>query len=410
MTYPLAGNADLSASWSFDGERIVFVRRQRGRSSLWLLAAEGGEPHELLFDQYNSLDPAWSPDSRRIVFSSDRAGSVNLWEIEIDSQRLRQLTAGSGSDVEPAIARDGRLAYAQFSHQVDLYCLQIDSAKEERLTFSTRDNFHARFSPDGKKIVYQSNRTGNDEIWLLDVETKAERPLTNHPAIDGAPDWSPDGREIVFLSNREEDGFHLWVMNAEGESLCRLTKQPIPGTVEGYQTVTLRCSPDGKVIGYLAPSDQGMALWILNKDSQNARPRLFNLLRFDWYQDSHHVVYTGKSADGSGVLEIRVANLETGQERLLHQGPHAELVVAPDGRSVAYCHAISHLNMNLYLLRLLPPDSPSGLPQPLGEPVQMTHGEGLWHVHNGGFSPDGKKIVYSRDTDQSDIYVIENYK
>jgi TolB protein len=256
MTYPLAGNADLSASWSFDGERIVFVRRQRGRSSLWLLAAEGGEPHELRFDQYNSLDPAWSADSRRIVFSSDRAGSVNLWEIEIDSQRLRQLTAGSGSDVEPAIAHDGRLAYSQFSHQVDLYCLQIDRAKEERLTFSTRDNFHARFSPDGKKIVYQSNRTGNDEIWLLDVETKAERPLTNHPGIDGAPDWSPDGREIVFLSNRE-DGFHLWVMNAEGESLRRLTKQPIPGTVEGYQTVTLRCSPDGKVIGYLAPGDQG---------------------------------------------------------------------------------------------------------------------------------------------------------
>ena len=50
------------------------------------------------------------------------------------------------------------------------------------------------------------------------------------------------------------------------------------------------------------------------------------------------------------------------------------------------------------------------LPRPLGEPQQLTRGESTWHVHNGGWSPDGKAIVYTRDLDSGDIYVIENYR
>jgi hypothetical protein len=63
--------------------------------------------------------------------------------------------------------------------------------------------------------------------------------------------------------------------------------------------------------------------------------------------------------------------------------------------------------MNLYLLPLTPPESQTGLPQPAGEPQQLTDGQGFWHVHNGGFSPDGDSVIYTRDTDRGDLYVIE---
>jgi hypothetical protein len=62
--------------------------------------------------------------------------------------------------------------------------------------------------------------------------------------------------------------------------------------------------------------------------------------------------------------------------------------------------------MNLFVLRLTPPDPSNGLPRGLGEPRQVTFGTD-WHVHNGGWAPDATGVVYSRDRDFADIYVLE---
>ena len=104
------------------------------------------------------------------------------------------------------------------------------------------------------------------------------------------------------------------------------------------------------------------------------------------------------------------ANLETGEEAILSKGPSAELVAAPDGRAILYCHAPSHFNMQFYLLPLAPPAVPVGLPRPAGAPRPLTHPAGASHVHTGGWSPDSKWIVYTRDVDQGDLYLIQNYR
>ena len=141
LTHPQQGTDDLEASWAFNGEWIVFGRRARGRSGLWLLPASGGEPQPLLDDEYQNGQPAWLPDSTRIVFQSNRGGRRNLWEIAVKSRRLRQLTTGPGADWAPAVAASGQLAYSTFGHQVDLYWMSIESGSEKQLTFNTGDNF-----------------------------------------------------------------------------------------------------------------------------------------------------------------------------------------------------------------------------------------------------------------------------
>ena len=70
----------------------------------------------------------------------------------------------------------------------------------------------------------------------------------------------------------------------------------------------------------------------------------------------------------------------------------------------------SELNQQLFVLELRPPADPRGLPRVVGEPKPLTDGGGLWHIHMGGFTPDGQKIVYTRDRDWGDLYVIENYR
>jgi Tol biopolymer transport system component len=411
LTQPPPGVSDGAATWSFDGKRIAFRRRQGGINTLWLMDAQGGEPELLLADEYENMHPAWAPDSQRLVFVSNRAGTRNLWEIDIESGRLRQLTSGPGPDVQPATSPTGRIAFTPYSHQVDLYWGPVDRPQEEhqRLTSHTRNNFAGRVSPDGQQIVYHSDRTGNNELWLLDRRTGAERQLTDHPATDVVADWSPDGRELVFLSAREGT-LQVWVLEVESGRVRRLSEKSHSIPAEPQFFGGPRWSPDGKAIGFIAAGEKEETLWVVDPQGENARSVLAGVIGFDWYRTSRHVVYTRPAPDGSGTLEMRVADLETGKEAILLTGPNAELVVAPDGRGIAYVYAASHLNMHLYLLRLAPPAAPGELPRPVGEPRQLTRGEGIWHVHNGGWSPDSKALVYSRDLDAGDIYVIENYR
>ena len=410
LTQPGPGEADLGASWSFDGSTIVFEHSKAGRSSLWVLPAVGGAPQPLLEDEYRNNQPAWSSDGRRVVFVSKRGGGENLWDIELKSRRLRRLTTGQGRDMAPVVGRNGQLAYTPFSHQVDLQAVNVAGGAEERLTFNTADNFGARISPDGKQIVYHSNRSGNLELWLLDRKTGAERQLTNHPRNDLLPDWSPDGREIVFFSDRDGDA-HLWVVNVETGALRRLTEQsiPLPGGSGISLSTPPRWSPDGKLIGYIAPSPKGSALWVIDPQGKNSQTRLFGVLRFDWYLDSRRVVFTRQDPDRKGPVELVAANLETGEQAILLKGPSAEMASAPSGRGILYCYAPSHFNMQLNLLRLMQPATPAGLPRAVGAPQTLTLPTGQSHVHTGGWSRDGKWIVFTRDVDQGDLYVIQNY-
>ncbi|MFQ5724046.1 MAG: protein kinase, partial [Terriglobia bacterium] len=410
LTQPPRGAKDSRASWSFDGQWIAFERRQNERRNLWLLPASGGDARPLLQDQYDNWAPAWTPDNRRIVFISNRGGSLDLWEVEVGSAHLRQLTSGTGGTRPPVVARNGGLVYSVFTHQTDLFWMPLSGHEHQQLTSNTRNNFGARFSPDGKRIVYHSDRTGNLEIWLLNRETGSEQQLTSSPAADVWPDWSPDGQKILFLSDREGD-FQLWTMDAEGGAPRRLTEQSgLSGGAAWGNISPPRWAPDGKAIGYLAPSDRGPTLWVIDPQGTNARPRLSGVLRFDWYRDSRHVVYTRLAPGEQEGMQMQVVDLESGRQAALLEGPTAELIVSPDGRAVAYLDATSHYAMRPYSIRLAPPAGPGDLPRRVGQPEPLTRPEGPWHAHMGGWSPDSQAIVYTRDTDRGDIYVIENYQ
>ena len=411
VTHPAAGSEDMMASMSFDGSRIAFVRATAGLRSIWTMPATGGEPQPLLESEFNPEEPSWRPDGRRIVFSSERSGARNLWEIDTVSGELRQLTSGPGADMAPTVSADGRIAYTNFGHQLDFYWLPIAGDEvERRLTSQRGDNFGPRVSPDGSRVVFQSNRTGNDEIWLLELDSGAQRQVTDDRATDRLPVWSPDGRQILFVSNRGGP-FQLWVTDAEEPSPHRLIEQeiPVPGDPWGSIRVTPKWAPDGSAIGYIALGDRGPTLWLVDPDGNDPREtNLANVLSFDWYTGSRRVVYSRIAEDGSGAAETYIADLESGEEVLMiRAGLNAEFTVAPDGSAITYLHARSHFGMNLFLLPL-DRRGGIGLPHPAGEAHQLTDGQGIWHVHGGAFSPDGGAVIYTRDEDQGDVYIIES--
>jgi hypothetical protein len=161
-------------------------------------------------------------------------------------------------------------------------------------------------------------------------------------------------------------------------------------------------SPAGELIGFIVESEQGRDLWgIPPDDSSPARMLLEDVVSFDWYLDSRRVVCT---RDRGRAEELVAVDLETGEERRLWKGPHAEIDVAPDGGAVMFCNGLGHLNMGLATLELIPPEGPEGLPAASGEPVEIVRPEGHWHVHHGGWAPDSNSVVYVRDEDRGNIW------
>jgi Tol biopolymer transport system component/DNA-binding winged helix-turn-helix (wHTH) protein len=413
LTSPPADCDDLLASWSPDGNWIVFARRQSGRASLLLRRAQGGEPRVLLRDGYDNTTPSFSPDSRRVIFESNRAGAQNIWDLEIASGGLRQLTRGPGSDANAVAGPHGGLLFAHHEFETVFHRLDIGTGREERLAEATGKSYQLRYSRDGRRLLYFSDRRGNLDLWLLDPHTESQQLLTEHPAADVGGDWSPDGRQAVFVSDRE-GLFHLWVTDMEGQRARKIFAHPVlatPGLIFGAgHSPVPRWSPDGRKIGFVVRDERGTALWSVEPDGRNPRQLLPGALGFDWYCDSRRVVYTRDSKVAAGARELCAADLETGQEVILQRGNHLELAAALDGRGVTYVSGASGFNRGLWLLRLAAGGGRFGLPQPLGKPMRLVAMAGGGYPRNGGWSPDGKAIVYTRERHDADIYLIENYK
>jgi len=289
LTNPDPGVIDLYASYSFDGENIVIQRN----FNLWLITKSGDEK-PLLVDEYFNSCPTWSSDNDKVIFISNRGGKEDIWSISIDEKELKQVTSLNKRVLYPVVTNGGNLGNLVFDiwdHRTDLFSLNLKTKEEKQLTFHHGNNFHPRISPDGESIIYQSDRTGDYEIWQYNLKTENETQLTINPASDIKADWSPDGKSIVFLSNRDKEQ-HLWIMDIESGKTDRLTTEGIkmPGYIQDY-AMNVKWSPDGKTIGYIAQGQNGRSVWLIDPSGENQRIGLGDIHSFDWYLTNNLIVY-----------------------------------------------------------------------------------------------------------------------
>jgi len=405
ITFPEPGEIDLCGSRSYDDQQIVFVRNL----NLWLITKEGNEI-PLLEDEYPKFQPTWSTDPDVVIFSYTMNGNPQIWQMSISSGALEQLTFGESKKFAPVVNKQGILSYQHFTHTTDLFSVNMDGMQTTQLTFYNGDNFHPRISPDGQKLVYQSGRTGNYEIWLLDLTLNEEIKLSDQNGVDIKPDWSPDGKEIVFLSRRNGE-WQLLKYGLETMKTERLTKQAIRQSNFIYDyAMNVRWSPDGKSIGYLAGGDKGRSLWIVDSNGENQRVAIESIHSFDWYQGSDMVLYNKIAKSRSEKSELRIHNFATGKDTLLYSGRLTEIFVKADGSGVGFIQGPGHWNQDVFLLSLKNSQNVSDFPTPIGEPVQLTNGEGNWHAHNCAWSPDGNRMFYVRDEDVCNIYELTGRK
>lgn len=186
-------------------------------------------------------------DAETVVYSSLAPGNWDLYRFDRPGEPARRLTTDPGLDYNPVVSPEGRWVVftSERGGSPDLYALDLGRADGPvRLTASDAMEDAADFSPDGRTLVFVSSRTGNADIYSMPFDPEdpaaadAAVNLTRHAAGDYNPAVSPDGTQILFSSGRAADdaaaaplaaagteASELYVMQADGTDVRRLTRQ-----------------------------------------------------------------------------------------------------------------------------------------------------------------------------------------
>ena len=267
--------AHVRPRWSPDGRKLLFQNIERTKFDVRVADVETGRLHSITDDLFLDLQPAWHSSGRSVVFSSQRSGGLNIWSIPVDAAgspagRLRQITMGAGQDVGAAFSRDGRrLVFGVLRQNAELWSLPVDPASgraggaPEKVVAGTRENSRGCFSPDGAFVAFNSDRTGDMNLWVFDVARRAVRSLTRGSGGDYQPRFSPDGSRLAFFSGREGQP-DIFTVRLDGSALTRLT-------ANGAVNVNPIWSPDGRRIAYMSDVGGRLEVWAMDADGKGAR-------------------------------------------------------------------------------------------------------------------------------------------
>jgi Tol biopolymer transport system component len=200
-----AGKEDRYGSirLSPDGKRAAMsvLSAELQTSDIWVMEFGREVFTRLTFDPRSDAIPVWSPDGRQIAFISDRSGVRQIYRKEAGGGgQEEQLTSSPIRKTVSDWSRDGRyLLYYDGETAHDLWALQTEGNREAFLVLQTPFSERAaQFSPDGKWIVYQSNQSGRDEIYVRAFPASAGQWQVSNQGGFG-PKWSADGKELFYL-------------------------------------------------------------------------------------------------------------------------------------------------------------------------------------------------------------------
>jgi Tol biopolymer transport system component/DNA-binding winged helix-turn-helix (wHTH) protein len=275
VTTPEPGMAgDYEPAFSPDGKSIAFVRVLSGSATSLCVTRldHNGEVVSLTDFDADVLGVDWDPSGRYLIFSSDRAGAISIWRIDVDVAYTRppardgdetfvepELLAGGGNKLKhPSVARrSGAIAYEDWQYEINLRERSTSAAGDGDTLGSPisptadRWNFHPQISPDGKRIAFQSTRSGTYELWVGNRDGSGARQLTRSQQYKSMARWSPDSRQLVFASRSRSGAKELRIVDADtGDS------RVVGGDGRPIDFIAPNWSHDGTVIhagGVLPP-------------------------------------------------------------------------------------------------------------------------------------------------------------
>jgi Tol biopolymer transport system component len=393
---------DSQPAFSPDGRTLAFVREETTAvRDIYLLAISEDfqpieQPKRLTFENQLIFRSTWTLDGREIIFSSGLYLGPNLFRTAVSGSGKPQRLGGFGEDgSEAAIShRTQRLVYTRELIDVNIWRLEVPGphgkiSSPRKLIFSTRVDGAGQFSPDGKKIVFDSNRTGSSEIWVCDSDGSNAVQLTSLGSNSGSPRWSPDGKRVAFDSNVDGQ-WEIYVISADGGKPKRLTSNPASDDVPSW-------SHDGKWIYFASNRSGEDQVWKVPLDGGEAAPVThkggFEALESP---DGQWVYYTKDEGAASSLWKIprdggdETQVLESVDARAF--APVKEGIYFIPSADSAGRHFIQFFNFATKKIRSI---------ATIEKPVDLYL----------SVSPDGRWILYSQvDQVGSDLMLVENFR
>ena len=382
---------DREPAVSPDGRWVAYARENLSISSeLYVLPlTEDGHPAgEPVMAQSGARSPAWSPDGRELFFTS--AGRLMRMKAGAGWKGTAQAT---GLDVSvPAISQTGRLAYSRPVTDNNIWRQEMPIGSKPapppvNLIASTSNDHDARYSPDGTRIAFQSNRSGGIQIWTCGSDGTRCAALTaiKGGSNTGTPRWSPDGKWIAFDSGAAGH-WDVYVIDANGGVPRRVTNDSVYGAIASWST-------DGKWIYFMSFKTGRSEVWKVPAEGGTAAQLTRNggFVAFE-APDEKSLYYTKQerdatlwrsALDGSGETEIVTGVAKRG------------FAITAD--SLYYLHEEHERGVALRMRRLA-----TGKETEISRIVKPYLGLSI--------SPDGRYLLYSQtDREDSDLMLVENF-
>ncbi len=223
-------------------------------ANIYLIDSTGENFQKLTTDDVPKHALTWSPDGHSFVYQSKVAGMLDIYVMDVRKKESRQLTNHPSRDLRPAWAPNGKwIAFvSDRAGSPDIYRIDVDGSNLMRLTNHGTDGT-AAWSPDSKRIVYDSYQGGNHEaglpgkhfLWVMAADGSGKRKLLQDLNISGCT-WSPDGKQIAYAAGiTGREGVNIIITDVNGNKRRNLTQV---GRNVWARSPTW--SPDGKSIAY----------------------------------------------------------------------------------------------------------------------------------------------------------------
>ena len=403
VTTPPKDAWDAEPRFSPDGKTLAFVRTHDVLiGDIFVVPIDAGEPKQLTFMGHqasigaNFSGLAWTADGKEIVFSAGPMEGVNgsLWRVNVHGGAPEKISGLAGVNAaEPAISRQGhRLAYRMITTNTNIWQIRLPisggrPSAPVKFISSTRYQQEPQYSPDGRNVVFVSDRSGSAQIWTCDsagshptqltfmdvsmvgtprwsadsrsilfdstasgkigiyrmsVNGGAPEPLVVDSHMNVTPSASRDGRWIYFGSNRSGQ-YEVWKIPSGGGELVRVTVH------SGWYPME---SADGKLLYYVKtnlpvdPSSVPATLWAMPVEGGEEQQVTSQLIHSHWAVASNGIYFT--DPETSPRAKLKFLDVRTGQisvvatleKDLTNNGQ--SLAVSPDGRSILYSQQDSY--------------------------------------------------------------------
>jgi eukaryotic-like serine/threonine-protein kinase len=349
-----------SADYSRDGTRIAFTRNLQGNTNgaaLFVAGADGSSPRQLADLGVGGFHPRWSPDSKSIAIVGAQGGRVTQSVVIVDAEsgkaRTLALPAKAGEISSVVWAPDGRSVFyvraesveavvgstaRVLRHDIESDQLEVlgwtshnglvldvlsngsvvmdvrsprDNLREIALAdgaerWITRGNSSDRqpaYSPDGKAVLFSSNRSGNLDLWISESGGTVRR-VTDDLAEDWDPAFTPDGKRIVWSSGRSGN-LEIWIANADGSEARQISQ-------DGVDAENPTATADGWIV-YNSFNAKKAGIWKVREDGSQATQLVKSRSALpEVSPDGQYVSYLSDSRTGRAA--VRVIRLADGSD------------------------------------------------------------------------------------------------